>query len=186
VRLAAILAVTLSAGATTAEPLVDYVQLYAQHPDKVVVKENGGVIYRQLTLGDGVVTRCKGAAGYDDCLSIDTNDRGGTTDCTLAHTARTLLLTRSCKIGGAGQIFMLEKVMNELGEHVARNAVPPRDWPALRELVMQRAQDNMLPACEDIDSQGRDSIAYRLRMDKLQKLQDLTATPRLPVGKCLD
>lgn len=182
----AILMILASVGMASAEPLVDVALLFSQHADKVVVKESGGLVSRQVTLGDGVVLRCKGKDGFADCISIDTNDRGGTTDCALVSAARTLILTQACKIGGAGQRFMLEKVINQLGEHVARNAVPPRDWTALREVVIRRTRDDPLPSCEEIDRQARDYLAYRLRLKELMELQDMTKTPRLPVGKCLD
>jgi hypothetical protein len=178
--------IVASFGMASAEPLVDVAQLFNEHPDKVVVKESGDLVSRQVTLGDGVVVRCKGEEGFDDCVSIDTNERGGTTDCALVSAARTLVITQDCKIGGARQRFMLEKVMNQLGEHVSRNAVPPRDWTILRDVVMLRTKDYPLPKCAEIDLQARDYLAYRLRLEKLIELQDMTKAPRLPVGKCLD
>ncbi len=181
----AALVLVMLAGPAVADPLVDLPMLFSQHADKVVVKDNGTTVYHELSLGDGVVTRCKGD-GFDDCVSIDSNSGGATTDCALVYAARTLLLTRNCQIGGAGPRFMLEKVMNQLGEHVALNAVPPRDWPALREVVMGRAQVEDFPACETLDRDMRDFVASRMRLEKLKELQDMTALPRLPIGKCLD
>ena len=181
----AVLVAALMAGPAIAEPLVELPALFQQHADKVVVKDNGSTVYRELSLGDGVVTRCKGE-GYDDCVSIDANNRGGTTDCALFYGTRTLLLTHECKIGGAASRFMLEKVLGELGEHVARNAVPQRDWPTLQALVLQRAQRDPLPTCAQVDEVGRSFIARRLELDELQELQAMTTTPRLPVGKCRD
>jgi hypothetical protein len=191
----ALLAILFAAGPVLADPLVDLPTLFSQHADKVVVKDNGTTVFYELSLDDGVVTRCKGD-GFDDCVSIDANNRGATTDCALVYAARTLLLTRSCQIGGAGQRFMLEKIMNQLGEHVAQNAVPPRDWPDLLEpdllepdlleIVMDRAQKDPLPACEGLDGTARRHLASRLGLEDLMELQAMTAAPRLPVGKCLD
>lgn len=182
---AAVLAILLAAGPVLADPLVDLPTLFSQHADKVVIKDNGSTTYHELSLGDGVVTRCKGD-GFDDCVSIDSNSRGGTTDCALVYAARTLLLTRNCQIGGAGSRFMLERVMNELGEQVASNAVPPRDWSSLREVALDRAQVDPLPACETLDREMRAFIAARMRLEKLMELQEMAASPRLPIGKCLD
>jgi hypothetical protein len=182
----ALLMIVASVGTASAEPLVDVALLFNQHADKIVVKDSDGLVSRQVALGDGVVVRCKGKEGFDDCTSIDTNDRGGTTDCALVSAARTLLIAQDCKVGGAGQRFMLDKVINQLGEHVARNAVPPRDWTALRAVVMRRTQDYPLPTCKVLDRQARDYLAHRMRLKELLELQDMTKAPRLPVGKCLD
>jgi hypothetical protein len=182
---AIILLFLLSAAPAVAGPLVDLPSLFLQHAGKVVIKDNGSTVYRELALGDGVVTRCKGD-GFDDCVSIDVNGRGGTTDCALASAARTLLLARSCELGGAARRFMLERAMNELGEHVARNAVPPRDWTDLRDLVMERAQSEPRPACNELDGSARRYLASRLSLEDLAELREMTAAPRLPVGKCLD
>jgi hypothetical protein len=175
----------LSASSAIADPLVDLPTLFQLHADKVIRKDNGSTVFRELSLNDGVVTRCKGE-GFDDCNSIDTNDRGGTTDCALLYATRTLMLTRQCQIGGAASRFMLEKVLNDLGEHVARNAVPPRDWPTLQTLVMERAQRDPLPTCAELDEVGSSFVASRLELRDLQEMQAMTAAPRLPVGKCLD
>ena len=179
------LAVLVVAGPVMAEPLVDLPALFKQHADKVVVKDNGTTVFHELSLGDGVVTRCKGD-GFEDCVSVDANSKGGTTDCALVGAMRTLLMTRSCGIGSASQRFMLEKVIGELGEHVARNAVPPRDWMDLRVVVLDRAEVEPLPTCAQIDDVGRDFFARRLRLEELQALHALTGKPRLPAGKCLD
>ncbi len=181
----AALAILLSGGPALAEPLVDLPLLFSQNAEKVVVKDNGSTFYRELALGDGVVTRCTGD-GFHDCVSIDTNDRGDATDCALVGAARTLLLTRSCGIGGAASRFMLEGVMTELGQHVALNAVPPRDWVTLRKHVMDRAQKDRLPACAELDNSMRNYFARRLRLEDLVMLQAMASAPRLPVGKCLD
>jgi hypothetical protein len=180
-----LLVILLSASSAMAEPLVDLPTLFQKHADKVIRKDNGSTVYRELSLGDGVVTRCKGES-YDDCNSIDTNDRGGTTDCALLYATRTLMLTQQCQIGGAASRFMLEKIIGDLGAHVARNAVPPRDWSSLQTLVMDRAQRDPLATCAQLDEVGSSFIARRLELDDLQELQAMTAAPRLPVGKCLD
>ena len=182
---ALVLATLLCAGPAGADPLVDLPTLFQQNADRVVLKDNGSTVYRQLSLGDGVVTRCKGE-GYDDCNSIDTNDRGGTTDCALLYATRTLMLTQQCQIGGAASRFMLKKILGDLGAHVASNAVPSRDWPTLQALVMERAQRDPLPTCAELDEVGSSFVASRLELDDLQELQAMTAAPRLPVGKCLD
>lgn len=179
------LAILCIAGPVLADPLVDLPTLFSQHADRVVVKDNGSTVYHELSLGDGLVTRCKGD-GFNDCVSIDANGGGATTDCALVYAARTLLLTRRCQIGGAGPRFMLEGVMNQLGEHVAQNAVPPRDWSALRGVVMDRAQVEDFPACETLDRDMRDFVASRMRLENLKELQDMIASPRLPIGGCLD
>ncbi len=180
-----VLAALLSATSAVADPLVDLPTLFEVHADKVIRKDNGSTVFRELSLGDGVVTRCQGE-GYDTCNSIDINDRGETTDCALLYATRTLMLTRQCQIGGAASRFMLAKILNDLGVHVARNAVPSRDWPTLHALVMERAQRDPLPTCAQLDEVGTSFIASRLGLKDLQELQAMTAAPRLPVGKCLD
>jgi hypothetical protein len=169
-----------------AEPLVDMALLFAQNADRVVVTTNGGLTWRKLDLGDGVHTRCKGEAGHDDCVSIDINGTGGTTDCTLAHAARRLALARHCGIGTAVQRHVLESLFDDLGQQVAALAVPPRDWPALRERVLGKVARDLPQDCGRIDARSRDFLAWELRAVNLRRLWQTVQTPRLPVGKCLD
>ncbi|MCB6179160.1 hypothetical protein LHP98_13625 [Rhodobacter sp. Har01] len=185
-RLSAALLLSALPSLSGAEPLVDLALLFDQHANRVVVTTNGGLTYRNLDLGDGVHTRCKGETGHDACVSIDINGRGETTDCILSSVAYTLLLARKCEVGGAARRFVVESVFDDVGEHVARNAVPPRDWADLRPRVLERVAASLPADCSQMDDSSRDFLEYRMRLDRLKTALLAVEKPRLPVGQCLD
>jgi hypothetical protein len=169
-----------------ADALIDYRVLFETHAEAVVVTDNGGLVYRNLDLGDGIISRCKGADGYDDCVSIIIAEDAVAPDCLLASTAYALILTQRCETGTAVQRQMLEKSFEGLGQTVARNAAPARDWAELRQFVLDKVEPEVPLSCENMDRRQLEALEQRLGIKEIQRIQLYAAMQRLPAGRCLD
>lgn len=181
-----ILAFVMATAAASADELIDYRILFESHADKVVVTEQAGVTYHTLDLGDGVINRCRGAGKYDDCVSIIIDEDGFAPDCLLTSTAFNLILAQRCETGTARQRLMVEEAFEALGETVARNAVPARDWADLRRLVFDRVEPHVPETCEKMDSRQLEVLENRLKLKEINRIQEIAAARRLPAGRCLD
>jgi hypothetical protein len=169
-----------------ADALIDFKVLFQTHAKAVVVTDKGGLVYRNLDLGDGVISRCKGADGYDDCVRIIIGEDAVAPDCLLASAAFTLILTERCETGTAMQRHTLERSFEALGQTVASNAVPAWDWAELRQFVLDKVEPEVPLSCENMDRRQLQALEQRLQIKEIQRMQLYAAMQRLPAGQCLD
>ncbi len=170
-----------------AQGWIDYERVLADNAAKVVTETAAnGAMLRSIDFGNGVTVVCEGPEGGAKCFGTD-NSPAGAVGCALMIAAELQAKIRNCTaLGTPEQRSAMEALYNKVGQFVATNAVPSRNW-----IEMRAELDTGLDIAQSADQCTADTNPAG---DVIGMLNALTtpdaglmidqglATPRLPVS----
>jgi hypothetical protein len=164
----------LVAGAAGAEDWNDYGLVMQQNAENVVSTLDGaGGVTLTLDMGDGVTVVCDA----EGCIG---QDSGGAVGCMLRIVTELRALAATCPgMADDSRRAGLEGIFDRAGAFAAANAVPPRDWAAMRAEIDGRAPPNGCPlpgSDADVMMQALSTPESIAQMDRALE------RPRLPVA----